>query len=153
MAMRVLSATDLLPRSEAAVERASIVADALGADLTLLHVVVPGESEQALEQTLQTAIAQMKSRAQPPLWSGQRAPNLAVRTGNPARVILDTAARSKARLLVLGPHRERPLRDVFEGTIAEKVLAARTCPLLVVRNEARGSYRRILFALDLSDAS
>jgi nucleotide-binding universal stress UspA family protein len=151
--MRILGATDLLPKSEAAVERAGIVADQLGADLTLMHVVVPGESERALEQTLQTAVAQMKSRAQPPLWRGERTPNVAVRAGNPARLILDTAAHSKARLLVLGPHRKRPLRDAFEGTIAEKALASRAYPVLVVQEPAQASYRRVLFALDISDAS
>jgi nucleotide-binding universal stress UspA family protein len=76
-----------------------------------------------------------------------------VRTGSPARLILETAAESKARLLVLGPHRKRPLRDAFEGTIAEKALTSRTCPLLIVQDEARSAYRRVLLALDLSDAS
>jgi universal stress protein E len=151
--MRILCATDLLLKSEAAIERAGLLADHLGADLTLLHVVVPGESERALEQTLQTAVAHMKSRAQPPLWRAQCAPNLAVRAGNPARLILDTATQSKARLLILGPHRKRPLRDAFEGTIAAKALASRRCPVLVVQDEARAPYRRVLLALDLSDAS
>jgi universal stress protein E len=151
--MRILCATDLLPKSEAAIDRAGLLADQLGADLTLLHVVVPGESERALEQTLQTALAHTRSRAQPPLWRAQRAPNVAVRTGNPARIILDTVAQSKARLLVLGQHRKRPLRDALEGTIAEKALAARNCPVLVVQDEGRGPYRRVLLALDLSDAS
>jgi len=151
--MRLLCATDLLPKSEPALERAGMLADQLGADLTLTHVVVPGESERALEQRLQAAIARMKSRARPPLWSSRRAPNVAVRTGNPARLILETAAEVKARLLVMGPHRKRSLRDTFEGTIAEKVLAAKTCPLLIVQGEARTPYRRILLALDLSDPS
>ncbi len=57
------------------------------------------------------------------------------------------------RLLVLGPHRKHPARDALEGTIAEKALAARSCPVLVVRNEARNSYRRVLLTLDESDAS
>jgi len=151
--MRILCATDLLPRSEAAIERAGFLADELGADLTLLHVVVPSESERALEQTLQTALAHTRARAKPPLWRAQRAPNVTVRTGNPTRIILDTVAQSKARLLILGPHRKRPLRDVLEGTIAEKALAAKNCPVLVVQDEARGPYRRVLLALDLSEAS
>jgi nucleotide-binding universal stress UspA family protein len=151
--MRILCATDLLAKSETAIERAGLLADQLEADLTLLHVVAPGESERALEQTLQAALAQMKARARQPLWKGQRTPNVAVRTGNPARIVLDTLAQSKPRLLVLGPHRKRPVRDAFEGTIAEKALAARISPLLVVQGEARASYRRVLLALNLSDAS
>jgi universal stress protein E len=53
----------------------------------------------------------------------------------------------------MGPHRKRPVRDALEGTIAEKVLAARRFPVLVVQDEARAPYRRVLLALDLSDAS
>jgi nucleotide-binding universal stress UspA family protein len=151
--MRIVCATDLLPKSEAAIERAGMLADQFGADLTLLHVVVPGESESALEQTLQIAHGHMKSRAQPPLWRGQQVPGVGVRTGNPARLIVDAIQDSKARLLVLGPHRKRPVRDVLEGTIAEKALASRQCPVLIVQDEVRAPYRRVLLALDMSDAS
>jgi len=151
--MKLLCATDLLPKSEAAIERAGLIADQLLADLTLLHVAAPGESERAFEQTLQIALAQTRARAQPPLWRAQTAPEVLVRPGSAARVILDTVAQSKPRLLVMGPHRKRPVRDAFEGTIAEKVLTSRACPLLIARNEPRGPYRRVVIALDLSDAS
>jgi nucleotide-binding universal stress UspA family protein len=143
----------LLPKSEAAIDRAGMLADDMGADLTLLHVVVPTDSERVLEQTLQMCLAHTKARAQPPLWVARTKPNVAVRTGNPARLIVDTLEQSKAQLLVLGPHRKRPLRDTVEGTIAQRVLMARKWPLLVVREEPRGSYRRVLLALDLSEAS
>ena len=63
------------------------------------------------------------------------------------------ATQSQARLLVLGPHRKRPLRDALEGTIAEKALATKNYPVLVVRDAAPQPYRRVLLALDASDAS
>lgn len=151
--MRILCATDLLPKSEAAIERAGMLADELGADVTLLHVVVPTDSERVLEQTLQMNLAHTKARVQPPMWRARTRPQVAVRTGNPSRLIVDTLEQSKARLLVLGPHRKRPLRDTMEGTIAEKVLMARKWPLLVVQEEPRASYQRVLLALDLSEAS
>jgi nucleotide-binding universal stress UspA family protein len=143
----------MLPKSEAALDRAGMLADELGADLTLLHVVVPTDSERVLEQTLQMCLAHAKGRTQPPMWDARTRPNIAVRTGNPARLIVDTLEESKARLLVIGPHRKRPLRDTVEGTIAAKVLVAKKWPLLVVRDEPRASYRRVLLALDLSEAS
>jgi universal stress protein E len=151
--MRILCATDLLPKSDAAIERAGILSDQLSADLTLLHVVVPGDSQQALEQSLQSASSEMESRVRPPRWRAQRAPNLAVHAGTAAKIILETVTQSNARLLVLGPHRERPLRDTLEGTIAEKALTTKDYPVLVVRNESPGPYRRVLLALDASDAS
>jgi nucleotide-binding universal stress UspA family protein len=151
--MRILCATDLLPKSDAAMERAGILADQLGADLTLLHVVVPGESQQALEQTLQWASAEMRLRVRPPRWRARSAPNVAVSTGGAAKTILDTATESQAGLLVLGPHRERPLRDALEGTLAEKALVTGSYPVLVVRGAAAQPYRRLLLALDGSEAS
>ena len=151
--MRILCPTDLLSKTDAAIGRAGMLSDQLGADLTLLHIVVPGESQMALEQTLQHASYEMQSRVRPPQWRAERSPSVAVHTGIAASIILDAAARSDVRLLVLGPHRKRPLRDALEGTIAEKALAARSCPVLVVRNEARDPYRRVLLALDESDAS
>src|SRR3569833_1116961 len=151
--MRIVCATDLLPKSEAAIARAGMLADELRADLSLLHVVTPMDSERVLEQTLSTNIARMKARARPQLWSARTNADVAVRTGNPARLIVETLDKSRARLLVVGPHRTRSLRDTLEGTIAEKVLIARRWPLLVVRKPPRAAYQRVLLALDLSEAS
>ena len=151
--MRILCATDLLPKSEAAIGRAGLLSNQLNADLSLLHVVSPEKSHQDLEHTLRSAVARTKSRAKPLLWSTDRKAEVAVRVGNPARIILETAAQSEAGLLVLGSHRKRPIRDALEGTIAEKALATRKYPVLVVRDEALKPYRRVLLALDLSDAS
>jgi universal stress protein E len=147
---RLLCATDLLAKSENAVDRAGLLAEELGAHLSLLHVVSPTASERVLEQSLQIAIARMRSRARPPLWRHGPAPNVLVRTGNPARLICDAVEQEKADLLILGPHERREMLDGMTGTIAEKVLAARKCPLLLVREQADESYRNVLLALDLS---
>jgi len=151
--MRILCATDLQSKSNPAVERAGMLSDQLDADLTLLHVVVPGESQQTLEQTLLRASNAMQLRVRSGQWRGQRAPNVAVHAGNAASIILDSAASSGAHLLILGPHRKRPLRDALEGTIAEKAIASKQFPVLVVRAEASMPYRRVLLALDASEAS
>lgn len=151
--MRILCATDLLPKSEAAIERAGLLSRQLDADLLLLHVVSPEKSQQDLERTLKDAVERTRARAKPLLWHTARVAEVAVRVGNPARIILETAAQTGAGLLVLGSHQHRPLRDALEGTIAEKALAARKHPVLIVRDEARKPYRRVLLALDSSDAS
>ncbi len=151
--MKIVCATDRLPKSEAAIERAAFLSGGLDADLTLLHVVEPAHSERVLEQTLQNALRQMESRTRPPLWRAPVKPTILMQVGNPARLIVEEIKQSNAELLVLGPHRKRPFRDALEGTIAAKALAARTCPILIVRNEAQGPYRRVLLALDVSPAS
>jgi len=150
---RLLCATDLLPKSEAAIDRAALLAQELGADLSLLHVVSPVSSERALEQSLQIAIARMKSRVRPPLWSEQAMPDVIVRTGNPGRVILDTIAAEEPDLLIIGPHRKRGIVDALQGTIAEKAVSGRKCPVLIVQEGASTPYRNVLLALDGADAS
>jgi hypothetical protein len=58
--MKIMCATELLPKSEAALSRAGLLADALGADLTVLHVVSAEASAAKLEERLQTALRQMR---------------------------------------------------------------------------------------------
>jgi nucleotide-binding universal stress UspA family protein len=151
--MRILCATDLLPKSEAAIARAGLMSDGLGADLTLLHVVSDEQSPAVQEKDLQDAFARAKTRAEPLVSRTHRTAVVTVRAGDPAGSILDTSSQAKAQLLILGPHHKRPLRDTLEGTILEKALAARSFPVLVVRNEAKQSYRRVLIAVNFSESS
>lgn len=151
--MRILCATDLREKSEAAIARAGLMADELGADLTLLHVVSDEQSPPVQEKVLHEAFARAKSRAEPFVARTHRTAVVAVRTGNPAPTILDTAAQGKAQLLILGPHDRRPVRDALEGTILEQALEAGSFPVLTVRNEVRQAYRRVLIAVNYSEAS
>ncbi len=148
---KLLCATDLLPKSEAAVDRAGLLAQRLRAPLKLLHVVSPVSSERNLEQTLQSAITGLDARARPPQWRHGAAPRVAVRTGSPARLIREAIDEHRPDLLIIGPHRKRSARDVLEGTIAEKILSMRQCPLLIVRDKAETEYQNVLLALDLSE--
>jgi len=151
--MRMFCATDLLPKSEQAIERAGLLAQQQGAKLSLLHVVSPASSPRVFEDSLRIAIGRTKSRARQPMWRYGPAPNVIVRAGNPARLILDTVEQQGAELLVLGPHRQRSVLDALQGTIAEKVLGARTCPVLMVQRDVRAPYEKVLLALDLSSES
>jgi len=150
---RLMCATDLLPKSEAALDRAGMLAQQLQAPLSLLHVVVPTISELNLEQSLQQAIAGLNSRVRAPAWRFGPPPEIAVRTGSPSRLILDSIDKHRVDLLVVGPHRKRGLRDVLEGTIAEKVLNTRQCPLLMVQRPAAAEYRQVMLALDVAEES
>lgn len=150
---RMLCATDLLPKTEAAIDRAGLLAQQLDAELSLLHVVSPTASERIFEQSLQIAIARIKSRARRPMWRHESTPHVIVRAGNPARLVLDTVEQRAADLLILGPHRKRGVLDALEGTIAEKALSARKCPVLMVQRAVEGAYAKILLALDVSSES
>lgn len=150
---RLLCATDLLPKSEAAIERAGMLAEQLRAQLSLLHVVSPATSERNLEQALQLAITTLDARARPPAWRVGPTPEVAVRAGSPSRLMLEAIAKHRVNLAVIGPHRKRSIRDVLEGTIAEKILNTRQCPLLIVQKPAEAEYRQVLLALDVAEES
>jgi universal stress protein E len=143
----------LLPKSESAIERARLLAEELNAELSLLHVVTPRESDRMLEQDLQRASLQLKSRARPPLWREGPAPNVFVRAGGPAGILIETAKDMHADVIVLGTHRKRSARDALAGTIVERVLSEHQCPVLIVKRMPEDAYRNILLALDRSASS
>jgi len=151
--MNILCATDLLPKSESAIDRAGILADQLGADLSLLHVVPPTESREMAEQDLQRAKEKLKARVTRPLWRFGPPPSVLIRQGSPKRELIETLRDTKPDLIVLGRHRPRLFRDSLAGTIAAEVLGERKCPVLVVDSIALGAYRNIVLALDRTHAS
>lgn len=151
--MRILCATDLLPKSESAINRAALLAEQLNADLSLLHVVRPSESDRMHEQDLRRASLQLKWRGRPPLWLGGPVPNVFLRAGRPAQILIQTAKDIHADLIVLGTHQNRSARDALVGTIAERVLSGYQCPVLIVRRKPDVPYRNVLLALDRSACS
>jgi nucleotide-binding universal stress UspA family protein len=151
--MKILCATDLTPRSEAAVDRAGLLAAHLDAELVLLHVVQSSSSASSLEQQLREAGEQMRARSRAPLWRHGPAPNTIIRIGNPAQMLSRTAEEIAADLVVLGPHRPRAARDALAGTTAARMLSERRCPVLIVHEPVRGAYRNVVLALDLTPSS
>ncbi len=151
--MKILCATDLLPKSESAIDRAGMLAEHLGADLSLLHAAPPTESDQMLEQDVQRASRQLKFRAGQALWRYGPLPSVHVRAGNPTRVLLDTMKELRPDLIVLGKHHRRTVWDSLFGTIAVRVLSARQCPVLIVQRMPLAAYRNVVLALDRTKAS
>ena len=151
--MRILCATDLMPDSEPAIDRAGILAQILDADLSLLHVVEPPESERLLGQNVSQATERLKSRSQVPLWLYGPTPSILVRAGNRVRIVVQTANDIDADLIVMGVGRKRPVHDAIVGTLAQRVLSECRRPVLVVQQRVRGGYRNTLLALDMSPSA
>jgi nucleotide-binding universal stress UspA family protein len=147
--MNILSATDFLPKSEHAIERAAFLADMLEVDLAVVHAVAPAAADgHTLEERMRGARSSLLTRTSPLHWGWYTTPDTAVQFGRPAQVVVDQARQRKANLVVLGPHRNSAIADAVSGTIADKVLGAGICPLLIAQGEVRGAYRNVLVALD-----
>jgi universal stress protein E len=151
--LQILAATDFSTRSHRALRRAGLLAQAKGAELAIVHVVdddqpkdlVDIETREA-ERILGEQIGAMAEL------HGARCRSMVV-PGDPFDGILRTAGTLRADLIVMGAHRKELLRDIFVGTTIERVIRTGPYPVLMVNDEVEQSYRNVLGAVDMSEAS
>lgn len=67
--------------------------------------------------------------------------------------IVRHAAAMEAGLVVLGAHGGSFIRKMFVGSTVDRVLRQLDRPVLIVKREARSSYRQVLVAVDFSESS
>jgi universal stress protein E len=142
---RVLCAIDLSRRSERALKAAAVLANRLGAQLTLLHVVSAHQPKRTAGLAQEVLRVQLSA-------SGLRlgsVPVVAVREGDVARMVAKVARESGAQLIVMGAQRKRALAPIL-GTTAERVVALAQCPVLIIRSKGTSSYHRVVIAAELN---
>ena len=153
----LLVATDLLPKSEAAVARAARLATSLHADCSLLHAFSTDARDGTVPKRTRESVIRLSAISAQEGWPSRQPINVLSRAGSPATVIIEAVTELRADLLVLGPHANRSnserIMATIGGTVAERVLTSRICPVLVVREQPQAAYRRILVALDQSRAA
>lgn len=133
-------------------DRARIVAEGLGAPLQLVHVVEP-VAEALIEPALAGLMRERQTEVAEELadWCRSRSAvpvELEVIKGSPS---WELAAQSKnAALLVVGSSSI----DAFDvGPTALRLARKATAHTLIVRRQPRVPYRRVVVAVDFSDAS
>ncbi|MET0292290.1 MAG: universal stress protein [Steroidobacteraceae bacterium] len=143
--MHVLCATDLTPRSEAALRRAAALASRAGGSLTLLHVAGSLAASRKPNPKL-TAVADSLT--------GPGAPRIDVllRHGNVLDTIAHTAVTRAADLIVVAAPRARRL-DAIVGTSAERLIRGAARPVLVVRGGVNGHYEQVTIAAGLNSST
>ncbi|NMO21060.1 universal stress protein [Pyxidicoccus fallax] len=156
---RVLLPTDFSRGAEYAAKRAVLLPYARGARLHLVHVLpadVPEKLGAVMERQagmkLESLRRQVHKEARKRGISGVEVTAL-VRRGEPFVEIIRASRTLDADLVVLGRHGRRPLRDLFIGTTAERVIRKGEVPVLVVGGRAIYPYQRPLLALGLDAAS
>jgi len=148
----VVAATDLSSRSDAVLRHAALLAERLGAQLTLLNVVSNRGTAKDIDRAKRKAAALLEDEAARLAAFAQTAPKILVKTGRPVPVIAQTARAEKADLVIMG-RRPRPLRGLIFDTTAERVVRTARVPVLIAGEGTVASYRRTLLALDVSDVS
>jgi nucleotide-binding universal stress UspA family protein len=59
-----------------------------------------------------------------------------VSEGRPDEVVIDSAAHSKADLIVVGSHGRTGLSRLILGSISERIMGQAQCPVLIARSAA-----------------
>ena len=119
------------------IERAKYLADTGNARLTLLNVVPevpsyviselpPDMHERAVENATADLQAVVRKHDLP------ISTRIVVKSGNPARVILDQAEAGNFDLIMVASH-QPGLRDYLLGSVAGKIVRHARCPVLVLR--------------------
>ena len=143
---RIAYATDFSPASLAAFPHALRLAGITGAELTILHVLpstlspfieggyVPQEIWDQLDAGVRTQVGREMDRLiKQAVDAGVRATASIVETGVPAEEIVRAAEAAKTDLLVLGTHGRTGVIRLVLGSVAARVVATATCPVLTVR--------------------
>lgn len=146
----ILCATDLSETSVPAVEMAAEIARAVGARLTLAHVIepitmppgleayalegMPPDWEQRVDQGRRQAVderlAKLRARC------GDIPVTTQVFYGPLPGILTDAVQDLQADLLVVGTHGRKGVAHLLLGSVAEKLLRIAPCPVLVVRPTA-----------------
>jgi len=141
----ILVPCDFSDCSIAALAQAAALAKLTGGTLVLLHVIEPvtpgfltegtvSRQTQGLlrEKAGQKLAPQAKTHA-----SGVHLGRPLIKAGKPWEVIVSTASKGGADLIVLGPHGYTGLKHAVLGSVAERVVRHAPCPVLVVRAKSK----------------
>ncbi len=140
---RILVPLDGSERAGRVLPLAGMFATASGSEVVLLHVDRPGVP--GVHPVPEIARRNAQGRAESELaacrdqlaQAGVEAVRVVGRYGeDPAAEVLEAATELKADLIAISSHGRTGLRRWRFGSVAEKVLRAAPCPLLVVRAEA-----------------
>lgn len=148
--LRLVLATDLSPGSDRALRRAILLARETGARLILAHALSP-EARMGGEASSVPVASQLERLARTLNETEGVTAEAVTRVGTPEDVVASLARERDSDLIILGPHRPRPLLDHFSIQAAQRIARAAQTPLLVVNSLPSGSWSRILVASDLTE--
>jgi nucleotide-binding universal stress UspA family protein len=149
---RVICATDLQPRSQAAMQRAVQLARPVNGRVMLVHAVDARQPWRAVRAACNRAYAQLLTQVDEMCGEADIPIDIAVRAGEPVDVISAVVSEQQDALLVTAAPQPRRFSAVV-GTTAERLIRTTRRPLLAVHGTAGGEYRRVALATDLSSQS
>lgn len=155
--MSILVASDLSETARPIVRTAAALAALTEAELHVVHAAEPqgiGLEGRAQEQErLRTADAALQEQLRTTLPPTAVVTSHHAAAGRAHEIVLARAAEVQADLIVIGPHRERPVGDMVLGTTADRLVRTSEVPCLIAHAALSLPLRRVLVPSDLSDAA
>jgi len=159
--MSIVFGTDFSERAMAAVQAAAVLARRTGDVLHLVHVTEYGSAGRSAsnDETLRRELLSRLEALAAELRTGDLRVEVHLREGAPDEVLVEHGAVVHASLIIVSHHGQRAPRWRI-GNVAERVVQAARCPVLVLRSPdplaawARGERSlRVLLGLDFSPPS
>ena len=143
----ILAPTDFSLHAGMALRHACGLAERLGAELHLLHVLpdfVPASPDPMLAPTMPPeyfARAEAQARESlatllDPAWGRPASIKLAVHWGSAVEGIVGYASDHAVDLIVIATHGRTGLRHALLGSVAERIVRESPCPVLTVRDRS-----------------
>lgn len=148
MAPPILLPVGTAAASEAKLAAAQQQAQALQAPLLLLHVLPPSARQDATVSPAEALARATLDALAVRLHAAGIEVSTLVRTGQPATTIVAIAQAEKAQLIVLGSTMRSRFSRVLLSSVADAVIQAAPCPVLLVRTTARPVSVPSLLTLD-----
>jgi universal stress protein A len=143
---RIMVASDLSKVSRGALNTAIVFAQSKGAELIIVHVLVP-IAPFVPEQLIQPGILET-IEVDARRWAEQQLARLAAAarktgvrvkavllSGDPADQIIRAARTHHSDLIVVGTHGRRGFSKMMIGSVAERVVRTAPCPVVTVRSQ------------------
>ncbi len=141
MFKRIVVGIDFNEPSLAALDYARALAKSFGGSISVLHVLQPVANEVYAYSA--AMVDNWERSAYERLWELYPATERTassgiaeVRVGSAVEAILTFAEEQKADLIVLGTHGRGPIKHLFLGSVAERVVRLAPCPVLTVGRAA-----------------
>lgn len=165
---KVLFPTDFSKCSEQALLHGVALAEQNGAELHVVHVLVPfeynPETMSKMRPTMDHVQEELERHAAEQL--EDQVGRVSVRSAveqhvvhgiSVAPVLIEYAAEHDMDLIVMGTHGRRSVARLFLGSVAEEIVRHSPCPVLTVREDHTatppGSVKTILLPIDFSEHS
>jgi nucleotide-binding universal stress UspA family protein len=160
---KILVPTDFSKESEYALKVAAQLAKTYGSEIHLLHLLdlpiqetdplsTPSELPAAMffMELANKKIANLMTRD---YLKGLKI-NVTIKPDNPFNGIINVCKKNKITMVIMGSHGSTGIREVFIGSIAEKVVRHSDIPVMVIKKEHDNfNVKQIVFASDFKKES